>query len=388
LALIVCNTGNKGHAGIGHVNLDYFDYGDCDVYPPGGDDPYPGESEIYLYDASKVICWDDGGEPVCNASIFERNFVKGGFVPGPHSESDIPSEWLPGSSSDYPSGDYFTTTYYTHDTSIQIDELTYGPVAPDNPNWMVQVARFTNLTGNDISGLAIGEAIDWDIPSDQGWSNSSGFDATKSLIYQVGTELDTDDECQDNNSRYGGLALVAWSDGTSWYPGAYGMYSLDNTTQVYPFRDLQDDSLWKYMSNGGISIADPPDADLHTVTTYQWNYTLNAQGELLVYTCLVSGTDGEAAFMAACEECIGHVTGEFMSASSCCKIVSDINHNGAGPDVSDLVYLVTFMFSGGPPPPCMPEADINGNGAGPDVSDLVYLVTFMFSGGPAPVPCP
>jgi hypothetical protein len=62
----------------------------------------------------------------------------------------------------------------------------------------------------------------------------------------------------------------------------------------------------------------------------------------------------------------------------------DINGDGApsSPNVSDLVYLVTFMFSGGPPPPQMWAADVNCNGSEtPDVSDLVYLVTYMFSGG-------
>jgi hypothetical protein len=71
----------------------------------------------------------------------------------------------------------------------------------------------------------------------------------------------------------------------------------------------------------------------------------------------------------------------------CVGLADDPNGNGSGPDVSDLVFLVTYMFSGGPPPPCEEEVDINGSGDGPNVSDLVYLVTYMFSGGPPPAPC-
>jgi len=73
----------------------------------------------------------------------------------------------------------------------------------------------------------------------------------------------------------------------------------------------------------------------------------------------------------------------------CCEIVGDINGDGASiPDIADLVYLVAFMFQGGPAPDCMEEADINGDqGSVPDIADLVYLVAYMFSGGPAPVPC-
>jgi hypothetical protein len=55
-------------------------------------------------------------------------------------------------------------------------------------------------------------------------------------------------------------------------------------------------------------------------------------------------------------------------------------------DISDLVYLVDYMFIGGPPPPFPEETDMNGDG-GIDISDLVYLVDYMFNGGPAPVPC-
>ena len=80
------------------------------------------------------------------------------------------------------------------------------------------------------------------------------------------------------------------------------------------------------------------------------------------------------------------------ACESCCRIVGDIDHNGTGPDISDLVYLVSYMFSAGPEPPCSdngfyPESDIDGNQAGPDISDLVFLVTYMFASGPAPVEC-
>ena len=84
------------------------------------------------------------------------------------------------------------------------------------------------------------------------------------------------------------------------------------------------------------------------------------------------------------------------NAESCCLLRGDVDHSGVGPDISDLVYLVTYMFGGGPLPPCeepvgsgyFPECDVNGDSTGPDIADLVYLVTYMFGGGPAPVPCP
>ena len=59
-------------------------------------------------------------------------------------------------------------------------------------------------------------------------------------------------------------------------------------------------------------------------------------------------------------------------------------------DITDLVFLVSFLFSGGPAPACPMEGDINGdNGSIIDVTDLSYLVDFLFnSNAPAPPGCP
>jgi hypothetical protein len=61
-------------------------------------------------------------------------------------------------------------------------------------------------------------------------------------------------------------------------------------------------------------------------------------------------------------------------------------------DIADLVYLVDFMFAGGAPPTCWPEANIDGDVLGDafqqvTISDLVYLADYMFTGGPAPPAC-
>jgi len=78
----------------------------------------------------------------------------------------------------------------------------------------------------------------------------------------------------------------------------------------------------------------------------------------------------------------------FPSSHRNCVIRGDINHDGTAPNISDLVFLVAYMFQEGPEPPSPEEADINGSGGPPDISDLVYLVTYMFQVGPAPVICP
>jgi hypothetical protein len=56
-------------------------------------------------------------------------------------------------------------------------------------------------------------------------------------------------------------------------------------------------------------------------------------------------------------------------------------------DIADLVYLIDYMFQGGPPPPVMAAADVDGIEEIINISDLMYLIEYMFLGGPPPV-CP
>ena len=87
---------------------------------------------------------------------------------------------------------------------------------------------------------------------------------------------------------------------------------------------------------------------------------------------------------------MARVAGWTGGSDSCCVIRGDIDHSGVLPiDITDLVYLVDFMFTGDPEPPCHEEADVNADGNKViDIADLVYLVDFMFNAGPEPPPCP
>ncbi len=63
-------------------------------------------------------------------------------------------------------------------------------------------------------------------------------------------------------------------------------------------------------------------------------------------------------------------------------ICGDVDNDGDGPDVEDLIFLVQFMFQEGPTPTHMGSTDANGDGIGPNIEDLIYLVQFMFQDGP------
>ena len=79
--------------------------------------------------------------------------------------------------------------------------------------------------------------------------------------------------------------------------------------------------------------------------------------------------------------------GSVLCASCCLGYRGNID---ADPDdqitISDLVYLVDYMFNNGPEPVCFKEANLV-SGPDIDISDLVFLVDYMFNSGPQPAPC-
>jgi hypothetical protein len=61
----------------------------------------------------------------------------------------------------------------------------------------------------------------------------------------------------------------------------------------------------------------------------------------------------------------------------------DVDHSGYV-DISDAVYLISFIFNGGPAPaPWSAALHINSD-AIVDISDVVYLIAYIFTGGPPP----
>lgn len=52
-------------------------------------------------------------------------------------------------------------------------------------------------------------------------------------------------------------------------------------------------------------------------------------------------------------------------------------------DIGDVVYLITYLYRGGPPPKIMAAGDANAD-CTLDIGDVVYLITYLYRGGPVP----
>jgi agmatine/peptidylarginine deiminase len=67
-------------------------------------------------------------------------------------------------------------------------------------------------------------------------------------------------------------------------------------------------------------------------------------------------------------------------------ICGDANNDGII-NVADVVYLINYLFIGGPAPvPMKCVGDVNGDGI-VNISDVVYLINYLFINGPAPGGC-
>ncbi len=64
-------------------------------------------------------------------------------------------------------------------------------------------------------------------------------------------------------------------------------------------------------------------------------------------------------------------------------VPGDANNDG-NCNVGDAVYLINYVFKGGPEPPCKAEGDANGD-CNLNVGDAVYLISYVFNEGDPPI---
>lgn len=79
------------------------------------------------------------------------------------------------------------------------------------------------------------------------------------------------------------------------------------------------------------------------------------------------------------------MTGVSVGLACCNGNRGDVNSTGVI-NSSDIIYLVNYVFKGGPEPlPVSEVGDVNCSGV-VNSSDVIYLVNYVFKGGLAPCP--
>lgn len=108
-------------------------------------------------------------------------------------------------------------------------------------------------------------------------------------------------------------------------------------------------------------------------------------------TGLISGTSFETGQFSFMIRAIDQVYAGYADSADYTVSLSAASDNPGNAnadesiDIGDAVYMINYVFKGGPPPPIQNWADANGD-CSLNIGDAVYLINFVFKGGDAPLP--
>ncbi len=109
---------------------------------------------------------------------------------------------------------------------------------------------------------------------------------------------------------------------------------------------------------------------------FETGYT-DVNGEVTLYPSPV--TMGTVDVTVTAHNCLPHQGTMDVSSK-----IGDANDDGKI-NVGDVLFLINYLFAGGPEPSPWENGDVNCNGE-INIEDVVYLVAFLFQGGPPPCP--
>jgi parallel beta-helix repeat protein len=108
---------------------------------------------------------------------------------------------------------------------------------------------------------------------------------------------------------------------------------------------------------------------------------------------LFCGTPGNRYGIATQSPCApsgnscGVLMGRYQPSCTINFVCGDMNGDN-DVDISDIVYLLQYIFTGGPAPVLLDAASVNCDGS-IDIADIVYLIRYIFLGGDPPcADCP
>lgn len=208
-----------------------------------------------------------------------------------------------------------------------------------------------------------------------------------------------------------GVKMGQWSGTVAWtqatYPVTAGShvftweYVKDGTQSVGSDKAWVDQIIFPPVQGAalplGIVTASVPDGWVNTAYSqqltasggtapYTWsdlNGDLDSTGLSLSSSGLLAGTPVVAKQVNFTAHVQDNAGGSSNKAYSFWLYMHGDADGSGTIDVSDAVYIISFIFSGGSAPVPTGRGDADCSGA-IDISDAVYLISYIFSGGPAP----
>jgi hypothetical protein len=363
-ALACFNTGRYGGNSRGYaLNIP----GDCDTV-----DQYP-DAEIYIYDGSPLISWINGDEEIQSYTAVHRQTMAepGTFFPDGNMVTTPEAGY-----------DKIEYTISTTDSVFMVDVTLYAPNDGSHCFIVGQNDFYLRDGVQSAGGVYLGQILDWDIPSDSSVDNGSGFDAARNVIWQYGGEYHTDNQGSCDIMEYdrlGGIALLSHSGRNAWTEPNAGHLSGSAFSPDYLYLQMSTLSGYHIYEPG---YGQDPMVDLHTGMTFD-SVDMQA-GEVYSYTyALLTTNEGEADFLGQLDAAVDWVMSQ---GTICCASAPGDANADSTINIGDAVYLISYIFKGGPPPTPYEIASGDSNGdCAVNVGDAVHIINYIFKGGPPPV---
>jgi hypothetical protein len=299
---------------------------------------------------------------------------------------------------------YDTTTFQSYrvaygkgtnrDSTVGFDVNWYAAKFVDSADFYIghfEVYKGKNSPNGTVTGLDIAFGCDWDVPSDTSSDNTIGTDPARQMIYLQGEYSATRELGYGASAAYLEKTVSPDSaDANETLEPIVGGFAWGNNQQVYGQSGYLADSVWKYVEattnynslwSEGDSIG-----DMSIVMVIAKNYTVTPTSRLKFDVVLAAkraqtNLEGLAGLNATVDQAKA-----FLSNRGRCSACGDANSDGSV-DISDVVYLIAHIFSGGTSPRWCDYPKGKGDANGDrqvDISDAVYLIARIFSGGKAP----
>jgi hypothetical protein len=316
----------------------------------------------FMYDEGLVVTYADDTN-VTWFSIYDGSDSYVEFLSTSCMETDT-----------FPNHLYNRGTFETQDSCIA-GEIEY--FLPSHEDTCVLIERIVLCNNMDTAiRIHVGEAIDWDIPDGEGGNdNDCGADEGFIMVYQTGPQFTPE------QFYCGGAWFFQQIEGAivlpvkDWVWPNYGFDPseigglLARHSGFYAYCDSSQDYLSFYVVEQDLTL-EPEECSRYCMIKAS---TLNGLDDLrnLVNKGAQWSFDNEI-------DCYTwppiFVTGDA---------------NGSGDiDIDDVVYLIAYIFSGGPEPVPYPVASGDATcDCTIDIDDPVYEIAYIFSGGPPPCDC-
>ncbi len=399
--LTIGTNGNMGNQGKGKVNMDYFVNGDCDTV-----DSFAGATKVYMYDGSPWVLRKYGmvdSAYKASWSQFGDGFAQpNGFKPvidkiAPiftHAKTTVAGKYQK----------YTTGQFVTIDSLVAIEKTFYAPLTADSCHFIVQEMRIFPYKGTKVDSLSIGEAFDWDVPSDTGSGNSGGVDDARNLVWQQGAEIKPTKQCQPNNTRYAGVAMLGQlTDDQAHAVNGYcandtvmhSGYTAYNKDFIYPNNAFVPVQLWENTAPQGLTSATGYAEDQHSVLCYKHKFTLLAGDTVVIYTAIATVQNGTLPDLKLSIDKakkwygnnLRNLQGGPFCGCSCLLTRGNVDGDPADIcDISDMFAMIDYLSVSLPFTCAFDEADVAVDQI-IDIGDLFGIIDILTGAVNAPL-CP